>query len=95
MCSTVIQERYIYHQLRPTKVFTRTDFMLLSGFVNNSAIKPGVPHTLFLQNTTSSFWKFISFLFNNTAYANLDKKVITEKVAINEKRQAINCSGIL
>ncbi len=91
-------KRYTYHQLRPTKVFTRIDFKLLSlgltGFVDNSAIKPGLctDHsqillTLSMQNTTRGpgFWKFNSSLLRDTEYVNLVKEVITETVAINKE----------
>ncbi len=91
-------KRYAYHQLRPTKVFTRIDFMSLSlgltGFVNNSAIKPGlctdhsqISLTLSMQNTTRNpgFWKFNSSQLHNIGYVNLVKEVITETVAINKE----------
>ncbi len=91
-------KRYTYHQLRPTKVFTKIKFMLLAlgltGFFNNSVIKPGlctdhsqISLTLSMQNTTRDhgFWKFNSSLLHDTDYVNLVKELITETVAINKE----------
>ncbi len=87
----------IWRQMHPpTKVFTRIDFMSLglTGFINNSAIKPGLctDHsqillTLFMQNTTRGpgFWKFNTSLLHDTDLVNLVKEVITETVAINKE----------
>ncbi len=89
--------KYTYHQLRPTKVFTRLDFFLISlgmsGFIEKSDIKSGyctdhsaVIISLNMQNNPRGpgFWKMNRSLLEDIDYVEMIKKVIKETTDLNE-----------
>ncbi len=90
--------RYTYHQMRPTKIFSRLDFFLiplgLCGYVDKTDIKAGfcTDHSLItlclsLQDNPRGpgFWKFNCSLLHDTEYVNMIKNTIRETVEMNRE----------